>query len=179
MATLKVSDLKKELKELDQKELIQIITELYKNSKEVKVYLSTMFLGEEAVNDLYEKTKKAIEDEFFPDRGFGKLRLAEAKKAITTFKKITNDEIKTIDLMIFYVELGTEYTVTYGDISERFYTSMESMYEKVLTSCNEEMFTFFNDRLVGILEASNGIGWGYHDSLEDIYYINAPDIEED
>jgi len=179
MATLKVSDLKKELKELDQKELIQLITELYKNSKEVKKYLSTMFLGEEAIEDLYEKTKKAIKDEFFPERGFGKLRLAEAKKAITTFKKITNDEIKTMDLMIFYVEIGTEFTVTYGDINERFYSSMESMYEKVLTSCNEEMFTFFNDRLLGILEASNEIGWGYPDSLNEIYYSNAPFIEED
>lgn len=178
MSTLKISDLKKELKELDQKELIQIITELYKSNKDVKVYLSTMFLGEEAVNDLYEKTKKAIEDEFFPERGFGKLRLAEAKKAIANFKKITNDEMKTLDLMIYYVENGTKYSASFGDISERFYTSMESMYEKVLTSCNEEMFTLFHDRLVGILDAANEIGWGYPDCLEDIYYSNAPFIEE-
>ena len=36
-------------------------------------------MGEEAIVDLYEKTKKKINDEFFPDRGFGKMRLAEAK----------------------------------------------------------------------------------------------------
>jgi hypothetical protein len=82
MSILKLNELKKELKEFDQKELIQLISELYKLNKDVQHYLSNKFLGEEAIIDLYEKTKKKIKDEFFPERGFGKMRLAEAKSAI-------------------------------------------------------------------------------------------------
>jgi hypothetical protein len=49
---------------------------------------------------------KKIKNEFFPDRGLGKRRLTEAKREITAFKKSTNDEKRTVDLMLFYVEMG-------------------------------------------------------------------------
>ena len=58
MTLLKVTELKKELKELNEKELIQIIAELYKMNKDVQHYLSNKFGGEAAVEELYEKTKK-------------------------------------------------------------------------------------------------------------------------
>lgn len=172
MTKLKLTELKKELKEFDQKELIQLITELYKMNKDVQQYLSNKFMGEEAILDLYEKSKKKINDEFFPNRGFGKMRLAEAKNAILNFKKLSGDENKTIDLMLFYVELGTEFTNSYGDIDSKFYNSMVSMFGKVAMECDkdEEIFNIFKDRLYLVVHKSDGIGWGYHDVLCDIYY---------
>lgn len=152
--------------------MISLISELYKRSEEVQQYLSVKFNGEDTIPELYEKVKKEIIDEFFPDRGFGKMRLSKAKKAITNFKKLTNDHLKTVDLMIMYVEVGTEFTNTYGDIDGQFYSSMESMYHKAVTECekDEELFNAFHDRLFGIVEDSDGIGWGYHDQLADLYY---------
>ena len=172
MTKLKLNALKKELKEFDQKELIQLICELYKLNNDVQHYLSNQFIGEEAIIDLYEKTKKTINDEFFPERGFGKMRLGEAKNAISNFKKLSNDELKTLDLMLFYVELGTEFTNTYGDIDSKFYNSMVSMYNKVVIECNnnEKLFIIFQERLYSVVQESEGIGWGYHDDLCDIYY---------
>jgi Family of unknown function (DUF6155) len=172
MTKLKLSELKKELKEFNQKELIQLISELYKLNKDVQHYLSSQFIGEEAIVDLYEKTKKAIGDEFFPERGDGKMRLGEVKNTISNFKKLSNDELKILDLMLFYVEMGTEFTNTYGDIDSKFYNSMLSMYNKVVMECdkNEKLFITFQERLYSILEEAEGIGWGYHDGLCDIYY---------
>lgn len=172
MTLLKLNELKKELKELDQKELIQLISDLYKLNKDVQQYLSNKFKGEEAIKDLYEKTKKKINDEFFPERGFGKLRLREAKNAIINFNKLSLDELKTVDLMLFYVEAGTKFTNTYGDIDSKFYESMLSMYNKVVIECdkNEKFFNFFKDRLNSVVQESEGIGWGYHDCLCDMYY---------
>lgn len=172
MSLLKLNELKNKLKTLDQKELIQLISEIYKVNKDVQHYLSNKFKGEEAIQDLYEQTKKKVNDEFFPERGFGKMRLGEAKKAISNFKKLSLDELKTVDLMLFYVELGTEFTNTYGDIDARFYDSMVSMYDKVVIECNkkEEFFDLFKNRLYSIVEESRGIGWGYHDDLGEIYY---------
>lgn len=72
MVKLKITELKKELKQMENKELIGVISELYKKIPDVQHYLSTRFIGEDAVQSLYESAKKKIKDEFFPDRGFGK-----------------------------------------------------------------------------------------------------------
>lgn len=111
---------------------------------------------------------------FFQKRGFGKLRLSNAKKAISDFKKICFNEDKLLDLMIFYVEMGVEFTNQYGDIDERFYNSIESMYESVMKKINDKndraLFLKFRDRLLSIVDNTDGIGWGFHDALCGIYY---------
>ena len=169
---LKVTELKKHLKEYDQKELINLVSDLYKLNENIQQYLTVKFNGEETVKELYLKAKKEIRDEFFPNKGSGKMRLAEAKSTITNFKKLTNDHVKMVDLMVFYVEVGTEFTNAYGDIDERFYSSMYSMYGKVIMECekDEALFKEFHDRLYGIIVDSDGIGWGYPDGLENLYY---------
>ncbi|WP_283248454.1 hypothetical protein [Bacillus sp. FJAT-49711] len=42
---LKVADLKKQLKEYEKKDLIQLIADLYKMNKDVQSFLSVKFLG--------------------------------------------------------------------------------------------------------------------------------------
>ncbi|HHY74279.1 MAG TPA: hypothetical protein GX497_13855 [Bacillus bacterium] len=100
------------------------------------------------------------------------MRLSEARNAIANFKKITGDQLRTLDLMLFYVEVGTEFTNTYGDIDGKFYDSMVSMYNKVIIECDkdENLFKIFRDRLYAVVEESDGIGWGYHDDLCELYY---------
>lgn len=169
---IKIPELKKLLKQLDQKELISLVSDLYKVNKDVQSYLSVKFIGEETIIDLLENAEKEIWNEFFPEKGFGKMRLAKAKKTITNFKKLTNDHERTVDLMLFYVEAGTEFTITYGDIDEKFYDSMESTYHKVAKECekDKELFNKFDKRLYAIVVATEGMGWGYHDGLSDMYY---------
>ncbi|MFE7062053.1 DUF6155 family protein [Sutcliffiella sp. NPDC057660] len=178
---VKLSDIKKELKDLSQKELITIISELYKNSKEVKEYFAVKYGGEEALEELFEAAAKKIMHEFFPSRGHGKLRFGVARKAIQDYKKITNDEDGTLALRIIYVEYGTEFTNTYGDIHEQFYDSMLSMFQTVVIECssNEFLLNKYNDRLLEILDQSKDTGWGYHDCLCDIYYSHIEVDDED
>lgn len=171
MTKIKITDLKKQLKVLDQKELINIIVDLYKVDKTAQEFLSVKFLGADAVQGLYKKAKKELENEFFPNKGHGKLRLAVAKGAISQFEKLTKDQLKTIELMLYYVDNGTAFTKAYGDIDATFYNSMASMYHKVITECekSEDLFGMFDDWLYSIVEDSKGTGWGYHDVLADLY----------
>ncbi|WP_416147545.1 DUF6155 family protein [Salipaludibacillus sp. HK11] len=180
MTTIKLNELKKELKGLNEKELTQIIVELYKVNKDAQELLSIKFIGDEAVEALFLKSKKQIKDEFFPGDEDEKLRLKEAKKSISNFKKMTNDLIRTVDLMLYYVEIGTEFTNTYGDIDESFYGSMVSMFEKVVNEClkNEELYAKFKDRMDTVVEDSDGIGWGYHDVLDELYFSMVGVMEE-
>ena len=72
--------------------------------------------------------------------------------------------------MLLYVEQGVKFTKTYGDIDENFYMSMEGMYEKALESINEYGFKeTFQKRCKKIVENTSGMGWGFHDTLCDIY----------
>jgi hypothetical protein len=93
---IKVTDLKKQLKQYTQTELINLVVDLFKANKEVQNFLSSKFLGAEATEVLFIEAQKNIKNEFYPDKGIRKLRLAEAKKVITTFKKTTNDEKQTV-----------------------------------------------------------------------------------
>ena len=49
---------------------------------------------------------------------------------------------------------------------------MVSMYDKVAIECDKDegLFTIFKDRLYSIVQESDGIGWGYHDALCDIFF---------
>jgi hypothetical protein len=168
---IKVSELKKQLKQYDQKELVELIVEMFKNNKDVQNFLSSKLLGDEAIEGLFTQARKKVENEFFPDRGHGKLRLAEAKKEINVFKKTTNDQKRTVDLMLFYVEQGVEFTSSFGDISEGFYTSMIKMFDQVAEECDrdEELYKAFSSRLDNVVSAAPE-GWGFQDALMDSYY---------
>ena len=73
--------------------------------------------------------------------------------------------------MLFYVENGVNYTNEYGDIDDAFYSSMESMYESALKYINQsDLEEEFRGRCEDIISATSGIGWGFHDTLGDIFY---------
>jgi hypothetical protein len=178
---LSIPEIKKALKSYDKESLVSILLDCYKQSRDVKNYIHILLNPEEAIEDLYQKSKKQILVEFFPQRGFGKLRLAVAKKAITEFKNLSNDELTTIDLMIYYVEVGVDFTNIYGDIHEQFYDSMISMYGNVINKIKGKIDIYyrFNERLETIVKKTDGIGWGFHDNLSYLFEGLLTEFEED
>ena len=88
-------------------------------------------------------------------------------------KKICNDPAKLIDLQLYYVECGIEFTNTYGDINESFYNSMGGMYEKVVNGLLElrdiDMIRRFEPRLSKAVDDTEYIGWGFGGWLSDSY----------
>jgi hypothetical protein len=169
---IKLTELKKHLKQYDQKELIDLVVELYKANKDVQNILSSKFLGEEAIEPMFIKAQKMIKNEFFPDRGHGKLRLSEVKKEITAFKNATNDEKRTIELMLYMVELGVEYTSTYGYISDSYYASLLRMFDQVAIDCDgdELLYREFSSRIDKVLSLATDTVWGFEEAMFEIYY---------
>ncbi|MNW15437.1 hypothetical protein D3C71_2139360 [compost metagenome] len=41
------------------------------------------------------------------------------------------------------------------------------------------LYFIFRDRLEAIVRDSNGVGWGFHDGLADIFYTYAVDLGEE
>jgi hypothetical protein len=114
-----------------------------------------------------------VEQEFFPERGHGKLGLKAAKNAISEFGKLTGDVKRSLELKLIYVENGVRFTLTFGDIDERFYNSMESMYADIINQVNRdetgELFEEFEERLEAIVWNTRGVGWGFHDNLAEMH----------
>lgn len=96
------------------------------------------------------------------------------KSAIASFKRVCTDAAKVIDLQLYYVENGVEFTDTYGDINESFYNSMGSMYRTVVDALNKTddpaVYEQFKDRLKAVIEDTAGMGWGFNEDLSDSYY---------
>ncbi|NOQ50485.1 MAG: hypothetical protein GQ557_02310 [Mycoplasmataceae bacterium] len=167
---MKISDLKRNLKNESKEELIKGIAELFKKNSFVKDYYILKY-DTASNSSILDKHKDIVEKEFFPKRGYGKARLSIAKKSISEFKKLSQDEAQVADLMIFYVEMGVNFTNCYGDIDEPFYISMEGMYEQAVKFVvNAGLQDIFNQRCLKIVNDTTGIGWGFHDQLHEIYY---------
>jgi len=169
--------LKQYLTQLPPAQLVDDIVDLYKKFAAVKDYYQNR-MAPAAGQHLLEKYKAIIQNEFFPTRGFGKLRLAAARKAITEYQKVSDSIPDLADLMLFYVEMGVQFTKTYGDINGPFYDSMETMYEraaKFVAKHNlKEQFAF---RFEQIVRKTSGMGWGFHDYLVQVYYEHFDDAE--
>ncbi|MGD9160194.1 MAG: DUF6155 family protein [Desulfobacteraceae bacterium] len=168
---MKISELKKKLKTKTQKELIDDIATLYKSFDVVKEYYQVQLFSND--KNVLKKYKAIIEHEFFPvsERKNPPARLSVARKAITEYSKLTSSEINIADIMVFYVETGARFTIEYGDNDEAFYYSMKSMYEKALKFIvNKGLADIFNERLLAIVNDTDGIGWGAHDQLGELYF---------
>ncbi len=110
-------------------------------------------------------------EQFFPARGFGKLKLGEARKAIRDYCKATGDLPGTAELLMTYAENGARFTHEYGDIDERFYDSMESALDELAALLRGEargLYPQFRSRLAKVERITDGIGWGFHDFVGDV-----------
>ena len=110
-------------------------------------------------------------EQFFPARGFGKLKLGEARKAIRDYRKATGNLPGTAELLMTCVENGTRFTQEYGDIDERFYRSVESALEELAGLLRGEAWEFYpslSGRLASAEQMSDSIGWGFHDFVADV-----------
>ena len=170
------SDIRKRLLLLDRSELLAQIKDLWTISDENRRFLESRFAqGQEQAEAVLADYKQEITDCFFGERGFSNdlPKMREARRLIRDFRKSTKDTGCTLDLMLHYVETGTEFTNAYGDINEPFYNSLESVLvnfcEDIFKSSDpEQAYAQFNKRLVALKKAADGIGWGYGDAVQEI-----------
>lgn len=161
-------EVKRELNKLDKEDLIKHISELYKKYKPVKEYFNFYINPDE--KQLLEQYKHKITEGFFPKRGY-RLRLSVSRTAINDFKKLGTSPDSIADLLLHFVEQGVLLTNEYGDIDENFYTSIENTYSSALDLMSKNrILNKFEARTYKVVKDTKGIGWGFHDYLEAVYY---------
>jgi hypothetical protein len=161
------SSVREQLKEWPQSALMALNKDLYDSSPTNRDFLHARFQAEETGGAALETYRRKIIDQFFPQRGFGKLKLAEARKAIRDYRKAAGNAAGTVELMLTFVENGTEFTLQFGDIDGPFYNHLASVLnEMVQLLCQDaELYPRFRERIVRLERHGGDLGWGYGDDL--------------
>jgi len=172
-----LNDIKKELKKLEKDKLIDLIADLYKKNKSVKEFFDFYINPDE--KEIFYKYRDKVFEAFFPMHGYN-YSLKDGKKAISEFKKLGTSTELVADLMLFYVEAGTKFTLAYGDINEQFYNSLGSTFVDSLRLMQKEnILDKFEDRVEKIVDDTRGMGWGFHDYLVQAWFDFYPSDDDD
>ena len=164
------NDVKSILVKKEKSELLKLIADLYSSSTDNRSFIHSRYsVGGQTL----EPYKSIISESLYPDVYNNKpIRLSRGKKAISDYFKATQDKEGQLELMIHYLETGNQFTLDLGDINEEFYSSLESMFERILdtlrvqsTDVQEKYFS----RLENIVSSAKNIGWGYYDYISDIF----------
>jgi hypothetical protein len=165
------SAVRRQLATWEKPALLTLVKDLYEAAAENRDFIHARCQAGESGGKALEKYRGRIVEQFFPARGFGKLKLGEARKAIRDYRKATGNLPGTAELLMTYVENGTKFTHQFGDIDERFYSSVGSALEELaalLRGAAQGMYPQFKNRLAKVEQMTEGIGWGFHDFVGDV-----------
>jgi hypothetical protein len=175
------STVRQQLTNWDKPALLALLKDLYEVTAENRDFVNARGQAGEGGGEALEKYRSKIVEQFFPARGDGKLKLGEARKVIRDYRKATGNIRGTAELLMTYVENGTQFTYEYGDIDARFYNSVESVLEELvelLCGKAREIYPEFRDRLARLEQMSDGIGWGFHDFVGDVVAQLEAELED-
>lgn len=165
------AEIRKNLSKCSSSDLLGLVSDLYALSKANKDFLDARFLKDRQALERYKAQIKRYLAPSEPWKESQPIRLREAKKVISDYKKALNDPIDMIELMVYYVECGTDFLCEFGDMYEQYYISLESVFEKVLhlmKQQDESEISAFIFRLCTVVTKANDMGWGYYDTISDL-----------
>ena len=161
---------------MPKEEIIGMVLAMYDARKEAKEYLE--FYANPDEDAKLEEYKKIITEEFYPSRGRQeqKTRFSVCRKAVSDYKKLKPSPDKLADLMLYYVENACRFTYDYGDMWEQYYTSVENNFDKTMAFiAKNNLLNHFKPRLQMCVEWASPCGWGFADTIADIYYEYFPE----
>lgn len=168
--------MKRKLTDLSLEELHGFVRNLCAINKDNALF-ADMFLAndiEQCFNATQKKIEKALSyswnrrGETTKTWNFGEVN--SWLKAYRIFRK---DLTELAELYIYAAKIGNQITLDLGDIDEKYYERMENLFEAACAAVNDlppgENRSGYIDELKAIARSTDGIGWGYHDSMEDIF----------
>ena len=171
------SEVKKYIKSLERSSLEELVMDLYLARKEAKEYLEYVIRPDDNVK--LEEYRKIITNEFFPSRGEAKLRFSVCRKAVAEFKSLDPLPEFLADLMLYIPECASEIANDWGDMWEQFYDAAENNFKAAMKYISQHhLQSHFQQRIDTILHNCESSGWGFPDTMWDIYYNYSDKPEE-
>jgi hypothetical protein len=163
------ADIKMKLEALDQKGLVGLVHDLYEASTANRRFLQARLLPSRSV---VEKYRRLVAEAVFPDP-FSRRRvsLRDATAAITEYRRSTGDVAGTVDLMLTFVEAGTEQAADLGYGDENYFSALENKLDAIAKSWRTlpaEARAKAATRLASVQQRAKQIGWGFGDYVDDV-----------
>lgn len=170
MAKSKLTELKKYLAELDEEELRKELLKLFNKLPQVQEYYAQELMGEKERKAVLDSYKKKIYTQFWTRGGMPKNPSnAEIRRIIGDFEKISVFSHELADLLIYRVEVATEFADSFGGLPESDYKPAVNAFEKALKIIAENRLeSYFKARCEKLFQYRN-LDWWYIESLMDIY----------
>ena len=153
----------------DQERLVRLIRDLYEASASTRRFLHGRLAPSPTIIEEY---RERVADAVYPDPFSQRpIRLRDATAAITEYERATGDAAGRTDLMLTFVEAGTEQAADLGYGDEAYFSALERKVEAVLKSCPALPASVQSDvasRLRRVRDRAQDIGWGYGDYLGDV-----------
>lgn len=169
------TDVKTAISSFDNEQLIELIGDIYRLASTNKDFLHTRFdLGDDLLGSYKQIIQNSLNPYLEDDED---LDFESANEALSRYSKAVDNPKGESELMVFYVECGNNFTLSYGDINEDFYDSLLEVYENAIETVQElpsDEQEEYRKRLFDILESASGIGWGYYDGLCNLFYGSFP-----
>ena len=167
----KWSDVKARLEAFDQKGLVSLFGELYAASVANRRFLhSRLTPGSCAI----EEYRQLVADAIYPDP-FSKRRVSvrDAAAAIVEYRRSTGDASGTVDLMLTFVEAGTEQAADLGYGDEAYFNALQIRLDAVAKEFDTlpaDVRAKVRARLGRIHVRAQDVGWGFSDTVDDVIH---------
>ncbi len=162
----------KELKNLDQAKLIDLVFSMYEVNDKVKEQLSLLFLGNAYQLELVNTYKRRIQNEFLRTSQMRTPVYKLLEKSILEIARIIEPEA-ALDLLLYYAESADEYTNSIGGNHDKIYDSICNVFSEFATIMfnqgTRELNIKFKARIEKLQGRASDIGWGYGERMSEIY----------
>lgn len=169
-----IPQLKKHLKTMDEKQLQELIVDLYKQSKEAKQLINITYQEAAYEKGIVEEYKEKIQRAFFPKSKRAEFSLAKAKDLLKESEKLCKQPENLADIQLTFAECGVDIANMYGDMYDSFYRAVARAYGKAVDAINEdktgEAYKRLINRCTAVFNDSEWMAWGFGEAMTDIYF---------
>jgi hypothetical protein len=169
----KWTDVKTKLASLDRAGLLGLVQDLYAAHPDNRTFLHTRFgLG----RDVLEPYKQTLDRWLWPD-AFRKqdTSVANAKQAISNYKKAVGDPAGMAELMVFYCEQASGFASNVGYQDESYFEALVRMFGQAVVTANT-LPADTRDALIARLDRvrsmSHKCGYGVGDDMDSILAVS-------
>ncbi|MFH1515586.1 MAG: DUF6155 family protein [bacterium] len=157
-----------DFKSLSRETLEDILSDLYEKFNNVRNIIDLRMTGDS--EPLVKKYKTLIENRLIEDIEEGTDGLFEALQAVRDFSGYGPVPRDQADIMLWFVETAVYCINDFGDLYEEFYDKADDLFLETLEFIKKHhLLNEFRDRCKKIVDDSEGLGYGFHDSVVDTY----------
>lgn len=165
------SEVKARLQTFDREGLVSLVSDLYDASVANRRFLhSRLTPGSGTV----EEYRRVVADAIYPDPfSTRRVSIRDAAAAITDYQRATGDPSGTVDLMLTFVEAGTEQAADLGYGDEAYFNALEKRLEavaKAFDTLPAPERANVRARLERIQARARHIGWGFGDAVDGVVH---------